>query len=294
VFTGDLGRCGLPILRDRDLPEGANVLISESTYGDRVHPPLDELDDELAQVLTRTHARGGKVVIPSFALERAQQIIFSLKRLFAAGHVPTTMPVYVDSPLTVNITQVFRLHPECFDSTAREFVRGGDSPFDFPQLHYASSVEDSRAIDREVEPCVVIAASGMCEAGRVLHHLRATVEDPKNTVAIVGFQAQHTLGRRIVERRPWIRIFGVERQLSAEVVVMNGFSAHADRNELLAFAESGRARGALRDVVLVHGEPAAQSALRGSLAERGFSSIHVPSSHDIMRFCSRGTPPSLD
>lgn len=284
VFTGDLGRRGLPILRDPELPDGANVLISESTYGDRLHPPLDDLDDELAQVVTRTHARGGKVIIPSFALERAQQIIFSLKRLFAAGRIPKSMPVYVDSPLTVNITQVFRLHPECFDSAAHEFVRGGDSPFDFPQLHYTPSVEESRAIDRESEPCVVIAASGMCEAGRVLHHLRATVEDPKNTVVIVGFQAQHTLGRRIVERRPWIRIFGVERPLHAEVVVMNGFSAHADRSELLAFAENVRARGALRDVVLVHGEPAAQSALKQGLTERGFASVRVPSSLDIMRF----------
>jgi metallo-beta-lactamase family protein len=131
---------------------------------------------------------------------------------------------------------------------------------------------------------VVIAASGMCEAGRVLHHLRSTVEDPKNTVVIVGFQAQHTLGRRIVERRPWIRIFGVERALHAEVVVMNGFSAHADRSELLAFAQNVRARGALHDVVLVHGEPAAQSALKQSLTERGFASVRVPSSLDIMRF----------
>jgi metallo-beta-lactamase family protein len=281
VFTGDLGRRGAPILRDPELPEGAHILISESTYGDRVHPPLASMDEELAQVLTRTHARGGKVVIPSFALERAQQLILSIKTLRKAGKVPR-VPVYVDSPLAVNITEVFRLHPECYDADTRSHLQGGDSPFEFDGLHYTESPDDSRAINRTNEPCVIIAASGMCEAGRVLHHLRATVEDRKNTVVIVGFQAQHTLGRRIVERRQRIRIFGVERSLNAEVVVMNGFSAHADQTELLAFAESVRQRGPLRDVVLVHGEPRAQAALKSRLVDRGFPTVHVPARGDII------------
>lgn len=283
VFTGDLGRSGLPILRDPEFPEGANLLIMESTYGDRLHPDMQQLDDELAAVIARTHARAGKVVIPTFALERAQQIIFSLKKLMIAGKIPK-LPVFVDSPLTVNITQVFRLHPECYDAEARSVVQSGDSPFEFPSLRYTSSPEDSRAIDRMTEPCVVLAASGMCEAGRVLHHLRATVEDPKNTVIIVGFQAQHTLGRRIVERRPRIRIFGVERHLNAEVVVMNGFSAHADQADLIHFAQTMQQRGPLSDVVLVHGEPGAQSVLEAQLRERGFSSIHVPARGQVLRF----------
>jgi metallo-beta-lactamase family protein len=281
VFTGDLGRHHLPILRDPELPGGAHALITESTYGDRVHPAFDEMDAELAAVLGRTHARGGKVVIPSFALERAQQLIFSLKKLRRAGRVPP-MPVYVDSPLTVNITQVFRLHPECYDAEARRVLAGGDSPFEFDGLHYTASVEESSAIHKRDEPCVIISASGMCEAGRILHHLRATAEDPRNTVVIVGFQAQHTLGRRIVERRPRIRIFGVERSLAAEVVVMNGFSAHADQNDLLAFAEAVRERGPLRQVILVHGEPPAQDALRARLSERGFPTVHVPAPGDIV------------
>ena len=264
LFTGDLGRRGSPILRDPELPSGASVLIMESTYGDRLHPPQVDLNEQLAAVIQRTHARGGKVVIPSFALERAQQLIYSLKGLRAAGKIPS-LPVYVDSPLTVNITQVFRLHPECYDSHAREILEGGDSPFELPGLRYTASREDSQAIDRSDEPCVVIAASGMCEGGRVLHHLRTSVEDPKNTVLIVGFQAQHTLGRRIVERRPRIRIFGIERDLRAEVVVLNGFSSHADQAELLEFADTVRERGPLRDVVLVHGEPAAQDALKEQL-----------------------------
>jgi len=184
--------------------------------------------------------------------------------------------VYVDSPLTVNITQVFRLHPECYDAELRELLQSGDSPFDLEGLRYVSEREESIAIDRSPEPCVIISASGMCEAGRVLHHLRASVENPKHTIVIVGFQAQHTLGRRLVERRPRVRIFGVDRTLHAEVVVMNGFSAHADQRDLLAYAEAVRERGPLRDLMLVHGEPNAQDALRAQLQERKFPTIHVP------------------
>jgi metallo-beta-lactamase family protein len=282
VFTGDLGRPGSPILRDPELPSDANVLIMESTYGDRLHPPQANLDGQLAEVINRTYARGGKVVIPSFALERAQQLIYSIKGLRKANKIPP-VPVYVDSPLTVNITQVFRLHPECYDSAARSIVEAGESPFELPGLRYTATREDSQAIDRSDHPCVVIAGSGMCEGGRVLHHLRSTVEDPKNTVLIVGFQAQHTLGRRIVERRPRIRIFGVERALHADVAVLNGFSAHADQGDLLRFAASVRERGALQSVVLVHGEPAAQDTLKAQLAARGFANVHIPSRGELLR-----------
>src|SRR5262249_50222629 len=152
---------------------------------DRLHSPIEEMDEQLATVVTRSHKRGGKVVIPSFALERAQEVIFSLKKLRSTGRIPP-MPVYVDSPLTVNITQIFRLHPECFDVGARSMLQSGNSPFEFEGLRYISTVDDSKAIDLSEEPSVIISASGMCEAGRVLHHLKAVVEDPKNTVAIVG------------------------------------------------------------------------------------------------------------
>ena len=281
VFTGDLGRSNTPILRDPEVPSGAHVLITESTYGDRLHPPIEQLDDGLAAAITRTVKRGGKVVIPSFALERAQQLVYSLGNLRRQGKIPH-VPVYVDSPLTSNITQVFTLHPDCYDAELRAAVRSGRSPFEFPGLTYVGSKEDSIAINKNPDPCVIISASGMCEAGRVLHHLRATVENPKNTVIVVGFQAQHTLGRRLVERRPRVRIFGVERQLSAEVVVMNGFSAHADQRELLAFAETARERGALRDVILVHGELPALEALQGQLTARGFPSVRIPDAGDIL------------
>lgn len=275
VFTGDLGRGSMPILRDPEVVGGAHLLITESTYGDRVHEPIDAMDEHLAEVLERTYRRGGKVIIPSFALERAQEVIYAIKRLKAVGRMPS-MPVYVDSPLTVKITQIFRLHPECFDQEARAAVRGHDSPFDFDGLHYISSVEDSKRLSAQTEPAVIISASGMCEAGRVLHHLRATIGDGRNTVIIVGFQAQHTLGRRLVERREAVRIFGIECDRRCEVVVLNGFSAHADQHDLIRYAESIRDQGPLRQIALVHGELKAQGVLRGLLDERGFPQVAIP------------------
>lgn len=283
VFTGDLGRRGTPILRDPEVVSGANLLMMESTYGDRLHPPYAGLENDLADVITRVVARGGKIVIPTFALERAQEVVYALKRLRKAKRVPI-VPVYVDSPLTVKVTEVFQRHPDCFDEEAREHLTGDDSPFDFDGLRYVSEKVDSQAIDVADGPAIILSASGMCEAGRVLHHLRATVEDPKNAVIIVGFQAQHTLGRRIVERRPRIRIFGVERDLRAEVVVLNGFSAHADRDDLLAYAEATRDRGKLREVVLVHGEDKSLAALRESLLERSFPTVHIARPRDVHRF----------
>lgn len=275
VFSGDIGRRNLPLLRDPEIPPGASCLIMESTYGDRNHDPIEQMEDELQAVITRTIERGGKVIVPSFALERAQEIIYSLKKLRAQGRLPE-VPVYVDSPLTVKITDVFRIHPDCFDAEARRVLMEGDSPFDFDGLQYVSSVEDSKAIDRRDEPCVVISASGMCEFGRVVHHLVAAIESRKNTVLIVGFQAQHTLGRRLVELQPRVRIFGVERERHAEVVVLNGFSAHAGQDDLLEYAENVRAAGPLRQVALVHGEDQPRNTLKALLEERGFPSVHAP------------------
>jgi metallo-beta-lactamase family protein len=281
VFTGDLGRKRMPILRDPEAPEGATTLITESTYGDRLHKPIEEMDDILAGVMKRVYERGGKVVIPSFALERAQEIIFALKALKKQGRMPN-MPIYVDSPLTVKITDVFKLHPECFDEETRALLSSHESPFEFDQLRYISDVEDSKAVTADNHPAVIISASGMCEAGRILHHLKGTVENEKNAVLIVGFQAQHTLGRRIVEKRPRVKIFGVERDLRAEVVVLNGFSAHADQKDLVDFAVDAKARGPLAHVALVHGEPGPQKILAGLLEARGLSDVHVPKMGDKM------------
>ncbi len=278
AFTGDLGRRSMPILRDPELPEGAHLLISESTYGDRMHEPIEKMDDALLDIVRKTLDRKGKVVIPSFALERAQEVIYSLKRLRDAGRLPE-VKVFVDSPLTVRITDVFRMHPECYDREAREMI-GKDSPFDFPGVTYVSSVEESKAIDHSDEPCIIISASGMCEFGRVVHHLKAMIGEKESTVIIVGWQAPHTLGRRLVEGRNRVRVFGVERERRCEVKVLNGFSAHADQADLLEYAEGARERGPLQHVALVHGEPAAQAVLKEQLDARRFPDVIVPESGD--------------
>lgn len=282
AFAVDLGRNNLPILRDPEIPAGINCLITESTYGDRLHDPVEEVDDRLAAAVNRTAARGGKIIIPSFALERAQEVVYALKRLRRAKRVPA-IPVYVDSPLTVKLTDVFKMHPECYDKQTYALLTGGDSPFEFEGLHYVSDKEESKGIAAQPGPCIIISASGMCEAGRVLHHLREGVEDQRNTILIVGYQAQHTLGRRIVERHREVKIFGVMRRLAAEVVVLNGFSAHADQQDLVAFAEAVRKQGKLRQVILVHGEPPAQTALTGKLQEHGFATVLAPGPGERIR-----------
>jgi metallo-beta-lactamase family protein len=282
TFTGDLGRHHRAILRDPEIPEGTNLLITESTYGDRLHDDVEKMEDDLARVVNATFERGGKLIVPSFALERAQEVIYALKHLRRAGAIPS-IPIFVDSPLTVRITDVFKLHPECFDRETRALLQGGDSPFDMDEIRYVEDVEGSKAITSDDRPSIVIAASGMCEAGRVLHHLKAGIEDPRNTVLIVGFQAQHTLGRRLVERRTRVRVFGVERERRCEVVVLNGFSAHADQRDLVAFAAGCRTRGGKMDqVVLVHGDPQPQRVLAGKLGDAGFDRVAIPSQGDVV------------
>jgi len=279
VFTGDLGRRRMPILKDPEVAEKANVLITESTYGDRLHKPIEQMDDELAEIVKRVYERGGKVIIPSFALERAQEIVYSLKALRESGRLPK-MPVYVDSPLAVKITDVFKLHPECLDEDALELLEGRHSPFEFDDLHYVSDKEDSKAVTALDKPAIVISASGMCEAGRILHHLKSAIADPRNAVLIVGYQAPHTLGRRLVERRSEVKIFGVVQPLRAEVAVLNGYSAHADQRDLVDYVTDTRKRGDLERVVLVHGDPVPMRVLSDLLGEKGFSQVHAPNPGD--------------
>ena len=282
AFTGDLGRKHLPILRDPEIPDGVSCLLTESTYGDRLHDPIELTTETLADVINRTVKRGGKIVIPSFALERAQEIIYALKKLHDQKRSPS-IPVYVDSPLTVKLTDVFKLHPECYDPETFALLHSENSPFEFPGLKYISSVEDSKRVSSSNEPSIIISASGMCEGGRILHHLVATIDDPRNTVIIVGYQAEHTLGRRLVEKQPDVRIYGVMHRLEAEVVVMNGFSGHADQNGLLRFADALRSKGHLEKVILVHGEPKSQETLKTKLNDQGFQSVEIPGPGDVIK-----------
>jgi metallo-beta-lactamase family protein len=237
----------------------------ESTYGGRVHGSVAQMHDDLERVVKGTVARGGKVIIPAFAVGRTQEIIYFLHELKRAGRLPD-VPVFVDSPLSVNVTSVFKLHPECYDPETRAFLDAHGDVFDFQGMRFLSSREESMRLNSLREPAIIIASSGMCEAGRIVHHLKNNVEDEHNTILIVGYQAQHTLGRRIVERRPRVRLLGVERDLRAKVEVLNSFSAHADRNDLLAFAQ---ALGPdLKHIYLIHGEPEQQQPLLAELGAR--------------------------
>ena len=266
VFSGDIGRRNLPILRDPTPPEHADYIVMESTYGNRTHAPVERMDDQLLEAIAPTLVNKGKVIIPSFALERTQEIVFALNRLIKAGRLQP-VPVFVDSPLAVNVTQIFRRHEDCYDKEALHFDHNHGDPFGFDVLKMVETVEASKRLNETPGPMIIISASGMCEAGRVLHHLRNNIENSNNAVVIVGFQAPHTLGRRIVERRPRVRIFGVERDLHAKVSVLNAFSAHADRDELLWWAKACGPQ--VRHFYLVHGDPEPCEALRDALASEG-------------------------
>lgn len=273
VVTGDLGRAGLPILRDPEIPPAPiDYVVMESTYGDRVHAPADDMHDELERVVRGAIERGGKVIVPAFAVGRTQELLYVLHELRKAGRLPS-IPVFVDSPLAIDATSVFRSHPECFDAEARAFLDEHGDIFSFDGLRYCRSREDSIAINEVEGPAIIISAAGMAEAGRVLHHLRNHVENERNTILVVGWMAQHTLGRRLVERRPRVRIWGVERDLRARVEVLDVFSAHADRDDLLAFADACGV--STRRFFLVHGEPEQQRALAAAMKERGMR-VHVP------------------
>jgi len=273
VFSGDVGRWGLPIIRDPEPPLGADVVIMESTYGNRDHPPVDSMPDRLGEIVRETAARGGRVLIPSFAVGRSQEILYDLHRLTRANAIPP-IPIVLDSPLAIAATGVFAANPDAFDR-GEELVTAVRDIFDFGQLEFARDATESKALNARHGPMIIIAASGMAEAGRILHHLANGAGDQRNTILIVGFQAEHTLGRRIVERRPTLKIYGDEVPLRAHVEVLNGYSAHADRNELRRWLDVVRGTRENLPVHLVHGEPAAQQALAESLGADGYV-VNVP------------------
>jgi metallo-beta-lactamase family protein len=281
AFSGDIGRSGLAIIRDPEPPKQVDWMVMESTYGNRDHESVDGARDELARVVRETAARGGRILVPAFAVGRTQELVYGLHELAQAGQVPR-IPIFVDSPLANEATEVFRENTREFDESESMVARHRGrlhEIFASDLVHFTPSVEESKAINRVSGPAVVIAASGMCEAGRILHHLAHGAGDPRNTILIVGFQAEHTLGRRIVERRPVIKVFGEDMPLRARVEVINGYSAHADRTELQAWLDETRASSpALRDVFLVHGEREAQDAFAARLTERGYA-VQCPEPH---------------
>ena len=277
-FTGDVGRSGRPILRDPAPMEDCDILISESTYGGRTHEPAEASKARLEEIVRHTSQRGGRVIIPAFAVGRTQEIVYILDQLAREERLPR-IPVFVDSPMAVNATEVYRLHPECYDRELREYLMSDDDPFGFDQLEYVREASRSKELNGLSVPMVVISASGMCEAGRILHHLRNNVEDPRNTIMMVGYCADHTLGKRLIEKRPIVRIFGDEHALRADVEVMNSYSAHADEPELLDFI-GHLDRDRLQKLLLVHGAPERQSLLKGALEELGYDNVVVPDRGD--------------
>ena len=273
VFSGDIGRSGLPIIRDPDPPAGPiDTLIIESTYGGKEHESTAEAERRLAEIVKRVAGRGGKILIPSFAVGRTQELVYSLHQLFRAGEIPN-VPIYVDSPLAIDATTVFRLHPEVFDRREKLLDRT-DHVFDFPLLRYVRDVSESKQLNTAAGPAIIIAASGMAESGRILHHLANHVSNHKNCVLFVGFQGENTLGRRIQDGEARVKIFGEMVDRKAEVETIGGYSAHADKNELRAWVKA--LGGPVKRAFVVHGEPTAAQAMAVILKESGVGEVTIP------------------
>ncbi len=277
-FSGDIGRRDLPLIRDPILPSRADYLLMECTYGDKPHRDPQSAYDELRDVVARTAHRSGKVIIPAFAVGRTQELVYDLHQMMEKNEIPA-LPVYVDSPLAVNATEVFSAHPECFDAETREFIRQDRhrTALGFDRLTYIRSVDESKALNGRQDPMVIISASGMAETGRILHHLRNNIEDRRNTVLIVSWQAPYTLGRRLADREPRVKIFGEEYSVRAEVSTIGGFSAHAGQDMLVEYARA--VQGSVQKVFLVHGEDKPAQALTEKLRAVGISQVYYPELH---------------
>jgi metallo-beta-lactamase family protein len=276
-FSGDIGRRRLPLLRDPILPHPVDLLITESTYGDKPHRDPEEAYIELRDVVSQTVNRGGKVIIPSFAVGRTQEIVYNLHQMIDAGDVPR-VPVFVDSPLAVNASDIFKRHRECFDDETWDFMRGGNHPaLDFKGLTYVRSLDESKQLNTRKDPMVIISASGMAETGRILHHLKNNIEDKRSTILIVSWQAPHTLGRRLADREERIKIFGEVFYRQAEVATIGGLSAHAGQDLLVEYAEAAQAHK--HGIFLVHGEERGALPFKNKLNERGHHNVFYPEIH---------------
>jgi len=271
-YAVDLGRNNLPLLNNPVIPKGLDYLIIESTYGGRLHAPIEEAQSKLREAISRALRRGGKVLIPSFTLERAQEVIYFLNELLKEKLIPN-VPIYVDSPLATEITEVFESHPDYLDEENRQAIARGESPFAFLNLRFIRDQKESKALNADKRPMIIIAGSGMCESGRILHHLQNNIEDSRNMVLVVGYMARDTLGRKIVDREKIVRIFGIEYELNAEVVVINAMSAHSDKDELMKFISACLP---LKRIFLVHGEEEQTRALLDTLTREGLNA-YMPS-----------------
>ncbi|MBU1998726.1 MAG: MBL fold metallo-hydrolase [Candidatus Omnitrophota bacterium] len=274
-FAVDLGRKDLALLNNPVIPEGLDYLVIESTYGGRFHIPVDEGKAKLKDAIIRTVNRNGKVLIPAFTLERTQEVLYFLSELFREKAIPF-VPVYLDSPLATNITDVFKYNLSYFNPRIQQEIKNGQSPFELLNLTYIRDQKESKALNHDKRPMIIIAGCGMCESGRIVHHLQNNISDSRNTILVVGYMAENTLGKKIVNRVPFVRIFGVEYQLNAEVVIINAFSGHADKDELVDFVKKVNPR---RRTFLVHGDIVQIQALYDTLIQEGFN-VYIPSKEE--------------
>ena len=274
AFSGDLGRPNLPILKDPENIPNVDYFICESTYGGKTHESATNSEETLAAVISRAINNKSKIIIPAFSVGRTQEIVYALHKIFENGKAGR-IPVYVDSPLAVNATSVFRLHPECFDSETVEFLRKNEDPFGFNRLTYITKVEESKKLNDVPGPCIIMSSSGMCEAGRILHHLANNIENSNNIILMVGYCAENTLGRKLIDGEKKVNILGDEYNVKAEVIVMQSFSAHADANELINYT-SKLDKERMQNIFLVHGEIDQQEIYKNHLETAGFKNITIP------------------
>jgi len=281
-FTGDLGRKNLPILKDPDFIGNVDYLLTESTYGNRLHDNAELIESELENAIEDALKSNGKIIVPSFSLGRTQELVYELSNMMSKKDLPS-FPVYVDSPLSVNITDIFKLHSECFDKETADLLAKGVNVFGLDNVKYIKDVEESKKLNNLNQACMIISASGMCEAGRILHHLANNIQDGRNTILIIGYMAQNTLGRRLIDIAnipgSKVKIYGDEYRVNAKIKVLNAFSAHADKNELMDYF-SNFDKGSLKRIFLVHGEEDQQTPFKDNLINAGFKDVAIPARGD--------------
>lgn len=282
-FSGDIGRPDSPVIKSPDILRDLDILIMESTYGNRLHSPVEEAEEYLASIIRETVDKGGKVIIPAFAVGRTQTIVYMLHKLSDQNRIPE-IPIYVDSPLAVDATEVFRSHPECMDrETYRIFLQNHDDPFGFNKLRYVKKTEESKELNEKTGSMIIISASGMAEGGRILHHLRHNISDTKNLILFVGYAAKHTLARKIMDGNQFVNIFGEEYEVKARFKKMDFFSGHADQQELLDYLRLN-STNTLENIFLVHGEEDMALPFREKLLQKGYKNVYFPASGEKINF----------
>ena len=274
LFSGDLGQPDQPILRHFEYPSGADILLIESTYADKLHPPADDVEAKIEGLLKHIDRHNSKLIIPAFSVGRTQQIIWYLNRILARGKFPREVKLFIDSPLSQKATKIYAQHREVYNAEARRMIASGKDPLNFPGMTYIASPEESKALNEQPGPMIIIAASGMCEGGRIVHHLKNSLTDENNVVLIVGYQAENTLGRRIVEKRNPLKMLGEEIELKAQVEVINALSAHADKNGLVDWLDE--IKDNVRHAFAVHGETEKVTAMAELLKAHGIANAHAP------------------